>query len=63
MNPIAASIFKVVLTVAALFTAPIYSFLSGHPVVYQIVEFVGALVALFMNRPTLKAKKPTEPDL
>lgn len=62
MNATIASIFKVILTVAALFTAPVYSFLSGHPIAYQVVEFVGALVALFMNRPTLAKKLPPGPQ-
>ena len=56
-----ATITKVVLTVAALFAAPVASYLAGHPVVYQVVEFVGALVALFMKPPALPAKS-AEPD-
>jgi hypothetical protein len=56
-----ATIFKVILTVAALFAAPVASYLAGHPIIYQVVEFVGALVALFLKPPRLPAL-PAKPD-
>ena len=55
-----ATILKVALTIAALFAAPIASYAAGHPVLYQVVEFVGALVALFLKPPALPPKPPAE---
>ena len=60
-----AQVFKVILTVAALFSVPVASYLAGHDTLYQVAEFMAALLALFLPRPAVlpAAKKPTEPDL
>lgn len=57
-----ATIFRYTLLGAALLSAPVASWLAGHHVIYQVVEFAAGLLALFLRPPRLGAKRP-EDDL
>lgn len=53
-----AAVFRFVLMLAALFAAPVASYLADHPVAYSVIEFLGAFVALFLRSPLT----PAEPE-
>lgn len=53
-----ATIFKFVLTLAALVAVPVATWTAGHPVIYSVLEFVASLLALFLRSPLAPKPEP-----
>lgn len=55
-----ATVFKFVLTLAALVAVPVATWTAGHPVIYSVLEFVASLLALFLRPPLAPKPEPSK---